>query len=144
MSRPVPVSPEFRLRVTARHEDIDELAHVSNLVYVRWMQDAALAHSTSVGWSRDAYLSAGGVFVARRHEIDYLASAVENDELEIATWVESFTAVTSVRKYRMTRVSDGRALVHAQTTWAFISTSTGRPQRIPPQILEAFSSPAAR
>jgi acyl-CoA thioester hydrolase len=131
-------SDPFKLRVTARAEDIDDLEHVSNIVYVRWMQDAAVAHSTSVGWSREAYLAAAGVFVARRHEIDYLASAVQGDEVEIETWVDSFTAVTSVRRYRMVRLSDQRELVRAQTTWAFVSTRTGRPQRIPAEIARAF------
>ena len=135
----MPHSPEFRLRVKARAEDIDELKHVSNLVYVRWMQDAALAHSTSVGWNAAAYVGAGAVFVARRHEIDYLASAVEGDEVEITTWVESFTAASSVRQYRMVRVADQRELVRAQTTWVFVSLRSGRPQRIPAEIAQAFA-----
>jgi acyl-CoA thioester hydrolase len=130
--------PEFRLSVTARAEDIDELQHVSNIVYVKWMQDAAVAHSASVGWGWQAYLSEGGVFVARRHEIDYLAPAVLGDAIDIVTRVESFTAVTSLRRYVMTRASDGRELVRASTTWAFVSTSTGRPQRIPKEISAAF------
>mgnify|MGYP006200763065 CR=1 FL=1 len=44
MSRPV-----FEMRFTAAPEHIDELGHVSNVVYVRWIQDVAKAHSRAVG-----------------------------------------------------------------------------------------------
>jgi acyl-CoA thioester hydrolase len=131
------------LRVTAGGGDIDELAHVSNLVYLRWVQDVAIAHSTQVGWSTDGYLKRQGAFVARRHEIDYLAPAVEGDAIDLITWIEKWTAVTSLRETRMVRVADGRELAQAVTTWAFVSTVTGRPQRIPPDIIAAFTGARA-
>lgn len=136
------ISREFRLRISARAEDIDELAHVSNIVYVRWMQDVAVAHSQSVGWSPQKYLDLRKVFVARRHEIDYLAPALEGDEIELITWLEDLSAASSTRKTRMVRVSDGKELAHGSTLWVFISLDTGRPQRIPAEIVTAFTTGA--
>ena len=132
------VSPEFRTRVIARRADVDELAHVSNVVYLRWVQDVAIAHSAAVGWTPAAYLASGSVFVVRRHEIDYLSSAVEGDEVELVTWVESFSMVSSVRQTRLFRVTDGKELARAATTWAFVSTKSGKPTRIPSEIIDAF------
>ena len=34
----------FEKRITARPEDIDELGHVNNAVWVRWMERLAVAH----------------------------------------------------------------------------------------------------
>jgi acyl-CoA thioester hydrolase len=130
----------FRIRVAARHEDVDELTHVSNIVYVRWVQEVAVAHSSAVGWTPDAYLTAGCVFVVRRHLIDYLSSAVAGDELELVTWVESFSVASSVRQTRVFRVRDTKELARASTTWAFVSTNSGKPTRIPPEIIAAFRS----
>lgn len=132
------VSPEYRKRVTARREDVDELAHVSNIVYVRWVQEVAIAHSAAVGWTPAAYLASGSVFVVRRHEIEYLASAVEGDEVELITWVESFSVASSVRQTRLFRVRDEKELARATTTWAFVSTRSGKPTRIPAEIIAAF------
>lgn len=139
-----PVSPEFRLRVRARPEDIDELMHVSNLVYLRWVLDVALAHSTAVGWTHAAYVAAGHVFVVRRHEIEYLTSALEGDEIELVTWIDSWTAATSVRRTRLLRVRDGKPLATACTTWALVATDTGRPKRIPAELMDDFRLPALR
>ncbi|MEM6993134.1 MAG: acyl-CoA thioesterase, partial [Myxococcota bacterium] len=76
-----------RLVVRAESDDIDELGHVSNLVYVRWILEAARAHSDAAGWGHAAYESRGAVWVVRRHEIDYAASAVGGDEIAVTTWV---------------------------------------------------------
>ena len=132
------LSPEFRTRLIARREDVNELAHVSNVVYVRWVQDVAIAHSAAVGWPPAAYLASGSVFVVRRHEVDYLSSAVEGDEVELVTWVESFSMASSVRQTRVFRVGDGKELARAATTWAFVSTKSGKPTRIPSEIVDAF------
>jgi acyl-CoA thioester hydrolase len=137
-------SPEFRMRVIARREDVDELAHVSNIVYVRWIQEVAVAHSAAVGWSPETYLRGGSVFVVRRQEIDYLSSAVEGDEVDLVTWVESFSLASSVRQTRVLRVPDGRELARASTTWAFVSTNSGKPTRIPAEIVAAFRREPAR
>ena len=71
------------LTITAAADDIDELGHVSNLVYLRWVLDAALAHSAAAGWDHAAYRRLGAVFVVRRHEIDYLAPVVAGDEVVV-------------------------------------------------------------
>ncbi len=139
-----PASPEFRLLVRALPEDIDELRHVSNLVYLRWVIDVALAHSAAVGWTRPAYLAAGHVFVVRRHEIEYLASALEGDEIELVTWIDSWTAATSVRRTQLLRTRDGKVLATASTTWALVATDSGRPKRIPAAMMDDFRQRVAR
>ena len=60
--------PRFTKTITAAPEDIDELGHVNNAVWVRWIQDVAVSHWAAVAAPehRDAY-----VWVVTRHEIDY-------------------------------------------------------------------------
>jgi acyl-CoA thioester hydrolase len=134
--------PEHVITVVAAPGDIDELGHVSNVVYVRWLQDAAKAHSEAAGWDRRAYLEKGAVFVVRRHEIDYLASSFAGDELVIHTHVASFGAATCERMTRIVRPRDGAVLARSLTLWAFVSTTTHRPKRIPQEIRDAFLPPA--
>ena len=38
----------FRMDLVVPAEDIDALGHASNIAYVRWIQDVAVAHSESV------------------------------------------------------------------------------------------------
>ena len=80
----------FSLPITPTIADIDELGHVSNLVYLRWVLEIATAHSRSVGWDHPEYRALGAVFVVRRHEIDYVAQVKEGDSLVGETWVEDW------------------------------------------------------
>jgi acyl-CoA thioester hydrolase len=128
----------FRHRVTVGEADLDELGHTNNIQYVRWLQDAAIAHSAHVGLTFERYVALGGVFVVRRHEIDYLRSALRGDELEVRTHVASVMAAKSERKYEIVRLGDETVIVRALTLWGYVDTSMGRPMRIPDEIYVAF------
>src|SRR5437868_617345 len=132
----------FKHRVTVGDADLDELGHANNIQYVRWLQDAAIAHSSHVGLTYPRYVALGGVFVVRRHEIDYLRSALRGDVLEVRTHVASVMAAKSERKYEIVRLpkaaEDETVIVRALTLWGFVDTTMGRPMRIPDEIYVAF------
>ena len=134
------MSPRFSIPIIATAADIDELGHVSNLVYVRWVLDVAMAHSRAAGWDHAAYRRLGAVFVVRRHEIDYVAQVREGEALVGETWVESWKAASCIRRTELRR---GELVVaRGATTWALISLASGRPQRIPEPLLAAFTREA--
>jgi hypothetical protein len=54
--------------------DIDELGHVNNAAYVRWLERCAWRHSESLGLGVAEYKTLDRAMVVLRHEIDYLAS----------------------------------------------------------------------
>ncbi len=127
--------PVFTMELAVADDDIDELGHVGNLVYVRWVLDAAMAHSVALGWDLAAYRRAGGVFVVRRQEVDYLRPAFRGERVRIETWVEALSHVTSLRRTRIVRGED--VLARASTTWVFVRLD-GRPVRIPAAVAAAF------
>lgn len=129
----------YRLLVEVRREDVDELGHAGNLVYVRWVLEAALAHSTSVGLDQAAYLARREVWVVRSHEIHYLRPALPGERLEIETRVASMAAANSIRRTRILRASDRVELCRATTDWAFLDLDRGRPRRIPLDIRSRFA-----
>ena len=93
----------FTLPIAPTPADIDELGHVSNLVYLRWVLDIATAHSRSVGWDHPEYRALGAVFVVRRHEIDYVAQVKQGDSLVGETWVEDWKQASCIRKTELRR-----------------------------------------
>lgn len=117
--------------------DIDELGHVSNLVYLRWVLDVAMAHSRALGWDHPEYRALGSVFMVRRHEIDYVAQVREGESLIGETWVDDWRLASCIRKTELRRGE--QVVVRAATTWAMISLSTGRPVKIPDSIRGLFS-----
>mgnify|MGYP003526290200 CR=1 FL=1 len=81
----MPAVFEYQHQVT--EAEIDGVGHVNNLAYLRWMQDAAVAHSAAQGWPAKAYYDLGQGWVVRSHFIEYLVPAFAGDEIVVRTWV---------------------------------------------------------
>lgn len=126
----------FVHEVTVVDADIDNLGHASNVVYLRWVQDAALAHSTALGLPEQAYIARGQVWVVRRHEIEYLRAAAAGDRLRIVTRVATMKVANSIRKTEIYRADE--LLCRASTDWVYVDLSRGRPLRIPQEVRETF------
>ena len=127
--------PTFEVAFTAGREHIDELGHVNNAVWVQWIQEVAVAHWQAVAdpAHRDAFY-----WVIVRHEIDYLRAALEGDRVVGRTWVgEAPKGARFDRHMEFTGI-DGRVCVRARTFWAIIDKASGRPIRVPPQVVAPF------
>lgn len=120
-------------------EDIDALQHVNNLQYLRWTLKAAAEHSRHVGWSAERYRQGGSGWIVRSHKITYKVPALLGDEVEIRTWIADFQRVSSLRKYEITRKSDGRFFAVAETQWVFVDFATLKPTSIPEEVRAAFA-----
>jgi acyl-CoA thioester hydrolase len=128
----------FRLDFEVNGDDIDALGHASNIAFVRWIQDVAVAHSAAVGLDLAAYGRMGAVFVVVRHEIDYLRPALRGDLIEARTWISSVMAAKCERSTELVRKRDGEVLAKGLTTWGFIEIASGRPRRIAEEVKTAF------
>jgi len=131
------MAERFAISVVPTVADIDALDHVSNLIYLRWVAEVAMAHSRAQGWDMERYRALGAVFMVRRHEIDYVGQVTLGQELRAETWVDSWKLASCIRKTEILR--DGKVVARAATTWALIGLASGRPQRIPDELLAAFT-----
>jgi acyl-CoA thioester hydrolase len=122
---------EFEIEVTAN--DVDRNGHVNNVVYIQWMQDAAIAHARVSGCTK-ASQDAGASWVARTHHIEYLMPAFAGEKITVLTWPANFQRVRSLRKYKFVRASDEAVIARAETDWVFINAKTGRPLSIPEEV----------
>ena len=117
--------------------DIDELGHVNNTVYLRWVQEVATAHWCAIA-SVDA--QAAIAWVVMRHEIDYKAPALDGDDVLLRTWVGKASRLTFERHTEILRAADRQLLAQARTLWCPISTETRRPTRVPAAVRDEFSA----
>jgi acyl-CoA thioester hydrolase len=122
------------VNVTDDHIDIQ--GHANNLVYLRWMQDAAVAHSAAQGWDGQRYQELSAGWVVRSHFIEYQSPAFAGDAVTVRTWVSDFRKVTSVRNYRIVRGAETLAV--AETNWAFIDLERRVPKRVPAELIKDF------
>lgn len=130
------------LRVAA--DDIDGLGHANNAVYVTWLERCAWRHSQRLGLDLAEYRRLDRAMAVVRHEIDYLAAAYEGDELQLATWIiDSDQRLRMTRRFQLKRPSDDVTLLRAQTTFACIELSSGKPKRMPAEFVERYGMGAA-
>jgi acyl-CoA thioester hydrolase len=127
----------YELRVTVAPGDIDGLGHVNNTVYLRWVQEVAIAHWEAVVSPAD---QAAIVWVVVRHEIDYRKPAWAEDEILLRTWVGKATRLTFERFTEIVRGPDRQLLAQARTLWCPVDPESFRPKRVSPELREQFST----
>jgi acyl-CoA thioester hydrolase len=132
-------SPEpFELAISVTPSDIDELGHVNNIVYLRWVQEVAVAHWRAVAPAAD---QVSLLWIILRHEIDYKQPAHLGESVIARTWVGSASRIKFERHTEIRRASDGALLAKARTMWCPIDAATGRPTAVRAELREVFSLP---
>jgi acyl-CoA thioester hydrolase len=115
----------FEKTIEVSPSDIDELQHVNNVVYLSYLQEAAIDHWC---YAVPVELREPLRWVVRKHEIEYLKPAFLGDTLTIKTWIESFNALSCLRLYEIRK--GNVLLIKAQTSWLALDTQTMKPKRI--------------
>jgi acyl-CoA thioester hydrolase len=125
----------FELPVVVAPEDIDGLGHVNNVVYLRWMQQAAGAH-WEAATTPEQRMAVSWVVI--RHEIDYKAPAFAGERLVVRTRVGEATAATWERLSEVRRVEGDALLARCRSVYVPLDPATGRPRRLGPALRAPF------
>lgn len=131
--------PVYTMYLRVRQYEMDAFGHVNNAVYLNYLEQAGAEHAAALGFPQARMTALGGLFVVRRHEIDYLGAAVVGDDLAVTTWPEMLTGARAVRANEIRNVESGKRIIAARTLWVWIDLKTGRPRPIPLELLEAFA-----
>ena len=129
------LSARFTRTIVATAADIDELGHVNNAVWVRWIQDIAVAHWEAVASPEQV---AAHVWVVTRHEIDYRGNVAAGEVVVGETWVPEAPRGARFDRHMRFVGGDGRVKVEAVTTWALLDRATGRLLRVRPELAAGF------
>lgn len=127
------------LRVRVGAEAIDAFRHVNNAIYLQWLGLAAWSHSESRGVSASDCLKLNRGMVVHHAELDYLLSAIEGDELQIATWiVASDQRLRCTRSFQIMRIGDCGTLLRARIDYVCMNLQSGRATRMPSAFSAAY------
>ena len=132
----IAVLSRFSRAIVAAADDIDELGHVNNAVWVRWIQEVAVAHWQAVAPAEHV---AAYVWVVVRHEIDYRGNLGVGETVIAETWVPDPPRGARFDRHMRFTGADGRVKVEAVTTWALLDRASGRLLRIRPEIAAPFT-----
>jgi len=123
------------------HQSSNEVEHVNNIEFLKWIDRASQLHCDSCGWERNTLLDAGMMWFVARHEIDYRSEALQDDDLLLSTWVEDVRRVKSWRTTSIHALNDKHRLVcNCRTLWVLVDLETRRPISIPKDMANSFDS----
>lgn len=126
----------FQQEITVSSNDLDELNHVNNVVYVQWVQDVAKAHWENIA-SREVQQKY--IWMVLRHEVDYRSQAVLGDVLVAQTWVAWSEGVKSERHVEIRNKNTVKVVINAKTLWCLLDATTKRPKKIGEDITSVFN-----
>ena len=116
--------------------DLDELNHVNNVVYIHWIQEIAKEHWKSLVSNE---IIKNYFWVLLEHETKYLNPAFLNDKIRLKTYIEKTDGVKSSRIVEIYNKDTNKLLVTSKTIWCLINSKTNKPNRIIDEIRQAFS-----
>ena len=122
--------------ITIIESDIDGQGHVNNIIYLKWVQEAAIAHWNSVA---DINMQEANFWVVSRHEIDYLKSAYLDSKLVAKTWVTEPKGAKSERHVTIMDTETETVYANIKTTFYLLDAKSKRPKRIDAEIVNVFS-----
>ena len=116
----------------------EEIPHVNNAEYVRWIDRTAELATDAVGLTREMLLEAKRMWFVARHEIDYRAESFEGDKLVIATWISDYSRIRATRRTLVHRPTDGKTILDASTSWAYVNLETRKLAHMEQDIMDRF------
>jgi acyl-CoA thioester hydrolase len=111
---------------------------VNNAVYLNWIEQVAIDHVEAMGFGRDWSMAQGGGWVVREHRVTYHRPLRYGDVVMATTLPEELGGVRGTRRTEIRRESDGELTTEAWTEWIWVHLATGRPARVPAELLERF------
>ena len=123
-------------KILVSKNDLDDLNHVNNVVYIQWIQKIAKEHWEKLASNEilDNYY-----WVLLEHQIKYLYPAVLNDKIRIKTYIDKTEEIKSSRIVEIYNNDTNRLLVNSRTIWCLINSKTNKPVRIPDEIRQVFN-----
>ena len=109
---------------------------MNNAVWVQWIQHISTSH-----WAARASADeqAAYIWVIVRHEIDYHRPLLVGQSVTGRTWVADRAVGAKFDRHIRFIGADGSKHVSAITTWALLDRASGRPLRVPQQLVDRFS-----
>ncbi len=116
---------------------IDAAGHVSNIVYIMWMEECRLKLLEEIGLPAHEVIKGGVIPVLVETKIKYKKALYLGEKVKIEVWISELKNVSAVIEYRFYNSKNELASVASQVG-LFVNSNTIKPHRLTPQEKEAF------
>jgi YbgC/YbaW family acyl-CoA thioester hydrolase len=140
--QPTPDAFRYRTRRRVQTYEIDTEQHVNHAVFLRWIEQAYFDAVRSVGHPIEQTRAEGWLVLQGGHEMEYLEPALDNDEIEITSWICEMGKVRGAWQHEVRCLNRNRLLARDYSLGIFVNNN-GRLVNAPQHLVEsALRGPA--
>ncbi len=124
------------ISIEVKTYDIDAIGHVSNIVYIRWLEDARLA-ALGKYLPLDKLLGNNISPVLVKTEIEYKRPIKLFDDVKLSAYISKVKGIRMIIDF-IINVND-ETMAIAKQTGIFVNTNSGRPVKPPADFLKQWN-----
>jgi len=128
-------SVKISTEVMVMFYDTDSGGVVHNIAYLRFIETARTLLALKMGMTFEEWHSTHVFPVVVRTEIDYRKPALPGEKLIVNGRLSEVTGVRMWFDFEILRPSDQSVLITCRQALAMVNTSSGKPQRLPKEIV---------
>jgi len=123
-------------RRRVQFHELDGAQHVNHAVYLRWMEEAYFAAMRAAGQPLEQTRQDGWIALQGGHEVQYFAPALDNDNVEVVSWICEMGRVRGVWTHEVYNADTRKLLARNYSLGVFVNLQ-GKPTAPPNQAVEA-------
>ncbi len=130
----------FESEIAVRPDDIDVNQHVHFTKYLDFMLAARYDQmKKDYKMSMEEFVNRGLNWFIKSFKVEYKRALKMGDIAIVKTQIESYNGATVVVNYWIYKKGETKIYVEGQAEFVLLSIQTGRPVRIPDDILQIYS-----
>ena len=127
---------EVKIRIPVRTYDIDFAGIVSNIVYIKWLEDLRLKFLDEY-LPLDKEIERGSVPIVSKTEIEYKRPIKLFESVIGRLWIGDLGRIKYTLKFEI--ISNNNIAATATQIGTFISVDRSRPVKIPEELLQKYT-----
>ncbi|MDP4127763.1 MAG: thioesterase [Bacillota bacterium] len=127
----------FKVEFDVHYYEVNPREEATSLTILHYLEDAAIAHSESVGYGVGRLKSEKRAWILNRWHLQIKRYPVYGEKVIIETWPSNFERFYATREF-LIKDNHQKVIGQATSLWIFINTETKRPLRIGPEFLDAY------
>jgi acyl-CoA thioester hydrolase/thioesterase-3 len=131
---------QFESEIPVRPSDIDMNLHVHNTVYLDYVLAARYDQmARCYKMSMAEFLQRGLSWWVHKAYIEHKKGLELGDTAVVRTWLSAYERSRVTVNFEIIQKSSGQLSAAGQLEYVLINTASGRPERIPPDVIEKYT-----
>lgn len=130
----------FESEIPVRPSDIDLNQHVHNTIYLDYVLAARYDQmARCYKMSMDEFLQRGLSWWVHKAYIEHKKGLGLGDTAVVRTWLSGYERSRVTVQFEIAQKSTGQISATGHLEYVLINTASGRPERIPPDVIEKYT-----